>query len=285
MASPTATLLLSCADQPGLVAAVATFIYERSGNIVHADQHTDKEENIFVQRVEWELDGFSLPRHGIEAEFAPIADRFGMQWRLAFSDHTPKIGTLVSKQAHCLYDLVSRWRMGELHAEMAVVVSNHPDLEDAATSFGVPFHHVPVEGDSATEQETAIAALLDTHEVDVVVLARYMRILSPQFVDRYRGRLINIHHSFLPAFVGARPYHQAHERGVKVIGATAHYVTEELDAGPIIAQDVTGVSHRDSVADLIRKGRDLEKVVLARAVRLHVDNRLLIYGNRTVVFD
>ena len=285
MASPTATLLLSCADQPGLVAAVAAFIYERNGNIVHADQHTDQEEGVFLQRVEWELDGFATPSDHIAAEFAPIARRFGMHWRLAFSADVPRVGVMVSKQAHCFYDLASRWRMGELRGHIALAVSNHPDLEEAAASFGVPFHHIPVDRETKPEQEAAVAELLDNEGIDVVVLARYMQILTPSFVERYPGRLINIHHSFLPAFVGARPYHQAHERGVKVIGATAHYVTADLDAGPIIAQDVTEVSHRDSVADLIRKGRDLEKVVLARAVRLHLDNRLLIYGNRTVVFD
>ncbi len=285
MASPTATLLLSCRDQPGLVAAVAAFIYERDGNIVHADQHTDQEEGVFLQRVEWELEGFATDRDAIAADFAPIAERFGMEWRLAFSDSTPRLAVLVSKHGHCFYDLMSRWRMGELHAEIGLAISNHPDLAGAAAGFGIDFHHLPVDAATKRSQEQAIEALLEEHDVGLVVLARYMQVLSPDFVSRYRGRIINIHHSFLPAFVGARPYHQAHERGVKVIGATAHYVTSDLDAGPIIAQDVAQVSHRDSVADLIRKGRDLEKVVLARAVRLHVDNRLLTYGNRTVVFD
>jgi formyltetrahydrofolate deformylase len=281
----TATLLISCRDQKGLVAAVSDFLYRNDGNIIHADQHTDDEEGVFLQRVEWELDGFAVPRQGIADAFAPIADRFGMSWRLRYSDESPRLAVFVSKLAHCLYDLLARWRMGEYGAEIAMVVSNHDDNRSVAGDFGVPFHHLPVTAETKAKQEAQAAKLLDEAGIDLIVLARYMQVLSPDFAARYRQRIINIHHSFLPAFAGARPYHQAHERGVKIIGATAHYVTAELDQGPIIAQDVAQVSHRDAVEDLVRKGRDLEKLVLARAVDLHLRNRIVVYGNKTVVFD
>jgi formyltetrahydrofolate deformylase len=283
--SPTATLLLSCPDQQGLVAGVSAFLYEHHGNIIHADQHTDLEGGVFLQRVEWELDGFALERNEIAAAFTPLAERFGMEWTLRFSDNRPRVAVFASRQAHCLYDLLARWRMDELRCEIPLAVSNHEDLRPVAEAFGVHFHHVPVTADTKTSQEQAVHRLLQDHQIDVIVLARYMQILTEGFVANYPSRIINIHHSFLPAFAGARPYHQAHERGVKVIGATAHYVTAELDGGPIIAQDVAAVSHRDSVPDLVRIGRDLEKVVLARAVRLHLDHRVLVYGNRTVIFD
>jgi formyltetrahydrofolate deformylase len=281
----TATLLLSCRDQKGLVAAVASFIFDHGGNIIHADQHTDQQESYFLQRVEWQLDGFGLQREDIAAAFRPIADRFDMTWRLSFSDGRPRIAILVSKQAHCLYDLLARSRMGELRAEIPLIASNHPDLESIATEFGVDYHYLPVTSETKARQEASLLTLLDRESIEVVVLARYMQILSPAFVASYADRIINIHHSFLPAFAGAKPYHQAHERGVKIIGATAHYVTGELDSGPIIEQDVTRVSHRDTVADLARKGRDLETIVLARAVHRHLENRIVVYGNKTVVFD
>jgi formyltetrahydrofolate deformylase len=281
----TAVLLLSCPDQKGLVAAVSDFLYRNDGNIIHADQHTDQEEGVFLQRVEWELDGFSLPRDQIEEAFRPIAKRFGLTWSLSFSDATPRIAVFVSKLPHCLYDLLARWRMGEFRAEVPLVVSNHDDLASIAGDFGVEFRSFEVNDATKATVEAEMLALLDEHNIDVVVLARYMQVLSAKFVERYPHEIINIHHSFLPAFAGARPYHQAHERGVKVIGATAHYATAELDAGPIIAQDVAQTSHRDSVADLVRKGSDLEKVVLARAVDLHLRRRILVYGNKTVVFD
>jgi formyltetrahydrofolate deformylase len=283
--SPTATLLLSCPDQRGLVATVSNFLFEHNGNIIHADQHTDVEELVFLQRVEWELAGFDLSRDDIADAFAPIAQRFGMRWSLHFSDRKPRIAVFVSRHGHCLFDLLARWRLGELDADMALIISNHADFEPVARDFGVPYHHLPVLEDTKQAQEAKAVALLEDNDVELVVLARYMQILSSDVVDRYAGRIINIHHSFLPAFAGGRPYHQAHERGVKVIGATAHYVTAELDAGPIIEQDVTRVSHRDAVTDLVQKGRDLEKVVLARAVRLHLENRVIVYGNKTVVFD
>jgi formyltetrahydrofolate deformylase len=283
--SPTATLLVSCPDQRGLVAAVSNFIFELDGNIIHADQHTDLEEGTFLQRVEWELEGFGIERSAIADTFAPVAAGFGMDWSLRFSDDRSKVAIFVSKQAHCLYDLLARWRMDELQADIPLIVSNHADLEPVAREFGIEFRHLPLTQDTKAAQEAAARRLLVEHHIETVVLARYMQILSPDFVAAYPNNIINIHHSFLPAFAGARPYHQAHERGVKVIGATAHYVTIDLDGGPIIAQDVAGVSHRDSVTDLVRTGRDLEKVVLAKAVRLHLDNRVLVYGNRTVIFD
>ena len=281
----TATLLLSCPDQKGLVAAVAGFVFEHGGNIIHADQHTDQEEAHFLQRVEWQLDGFGLERDEIGPAVQPMADRFGMNWQLSFSDRRPPVAIFVSKQAHCLYDLLARCRMGELRARIPLVVSNHRDLESVAADFGVAFHYLPITPDRRLQQEAAAKALLAHHEVELVVLARYMQVLSPTFVEPYANRIINIHHSFLPAFAGARPYHQAHERGVKIIGATAHYVTGELDGGPIIEQDVTRVGHRDTVADLARKGRDLETIVLARAVHRHLENRIVVYGNKTVIFD
>ncbi|MDP2948537.1 MAG: formyltetrahydrofolate deformylase, partial [Chloroflexota bacterium] len=264
----TAVLLLSCQDQKGLVAAVADFIYRNNGNIVHADQHTDQEEGIFLQRVEWELADFAIPRDGIAEAFRPIAQRFGMTWSLHFSDYVPRIVIFVSKLEHCLYDLLARWRMGELRAEIPLVISNHPDLQPIAEGFGLEYHCFPITPETKAAQEKRILEELEEQRIDLVVLARYMQILGEELIGRYPNRIINIHHSFLPAFAGARPYHQAYERGVKIIGATAHYATPELDQGPIIEQDVVRVTHRDSVADLIRKGRDLERVVLARAVDL-----------------
>jgi len=284
-----AILLLSCPDQRGVVAAVAEFVARHGGNIVHAEQHTDVEsaaspERVFFQRVEFELDGFDLPRDEILPAFSPVVERFGLSCELRFSDLVSRVAILASRQPHCLYDLLTRWRTGELAIDVPLVISNHDDHAVVAERFDVPYRHLPVAPGGKARQEAAVQALLDEHAVDLVVLARYMQVLSPAFVDRWRNRVINIHHSFLPAFVGARPYHQAHERGVKLIGVTAHYATEDLDEGPIIEQDVARVSHRDSVEELVRRGRDLEMVVLARAVRAHVEHRVLVYGRKTVVF-
>jgi formyltetrahydrofolate deformylase len=281
----TATLLISCRDQKGLVAAVSDFLYRHNGNIIHADQHTDQEESVFLQRVEWELRDFALKRDEIADAFRPIAERFDMSWSVRFSDFVPRMAVFVSRLPHCMYDLLARWRLGELRAVIPLVVSNHEDHHGIAEGFGVEFHQFEITPESKSDQEARILDLLQAQRIDVIVLARYMQVLSAKFVSRYPQRIINIHHSFLPAFAGARPYHHAHERGVKIIGATAHYVTAELDQGPIIEQDVVRVSHRDSVDDLVRKGRDLEKVVLARAVDLHLRNRIVVYGNKTVVFD
>jgi formyltetrahydrofolate deformylase len=283
--SVRAVLLLSCADQKGLVATVADWIYRLGGNIVEADQHSDLEVGVFLQRVEWDLDGFRLGREEIGPAFRPIAERFGMRWDLRFTDHVPRMAILVSKLGHCLYDLLWRQKAGEFRAEVPLVVSNHPDLREASTSFGARFECVPVTPQAREVAEGRLATVLEEERVELVVLARYMQVLGPRLLERYPHRIINIHHSFLPAFVGARSYHQAYERGVKAIGATAHYVTSDLDQGPIIEQDVARISHRDSVEDLLRKGRDLEKVVLARAVDLHLRHGVLVYGNKTVVFD
>jgi formyltetrahydrofolate deformylase len=283
--SVTAVLLITCRDQRGLVAAVSDFLYRNNGNIVHADQHTDQEEGVFLQRVEWELDGFAIDRDAIAESFRPIAERFGMTWRIRFTDEVSRVALLASKLPHCLYDLLARWRLGEFAADVALVISNHDDVGPIVGEFDVPFHVLPVDGATRAEQEASMLALLERERIDLVVMARYMQILSNDVISRYPERIINIHHSFLPAFAGGRPYHQAHERGVKLIGATAHYATADLDQGPIIDQDVARVSHRDAVDDLVRKGRDLEKVVLARAVDLHLRNRVVVYGNKTVVFD
>ena len=278
-------LLVSCPDRAGIVAAVATFVADHGGNVVDLQQHTDHTDGAFFQRVELELDGVDLAREEIGPAFAPVAERFGMRWSLRFTDERARVAVLASKEAHCLHDLLNRWRTGELAVEVPVIVSNHPDHAAVAEWYGVPYaHHPIVDGDKAA-QEAAVAATLAEHGVDLIVLARYMQVLSPDLCAAWPERIINIHHSFLPAFQGARPYHQAHDRGVKVIGVTAHYATAELDDGPIIDQDVLRVSHRDDVDDLRRKGRDLEVQVLARAVRAHVGHRVLVYGRRTVVFD
>jgi formyltetrahydrofolate deformylase len=281
---PTATLLLSCPDRAGIVASVANFVYRHGGNIIHADQHTDAMEGIFFQRVEFSLTGLTLSRDELPAAFDEIAVQFGMDAQVRFSDERPRLALMVSREPHCMYDLLARWRSGELAADIPLVISNHQDHVDAAVHFGVAYHHLPVTVETKAEQERSVQALLREHDVDLVVLARYMQILSPALVAEHRHRIINIHHSFLPAFVGSRPYHQAHQRGVKIVGVTAHYVTAQLDQGPIIDQDIVRVNHRDDVQDLVRKGRDLEKVVLARAVLAHVQSRVLVYGNKTVVF-
>jgi formyltetrahydrofolate deformylase len=285
LASPTAVLLLTCPDARGIVAATADFIARHDGNITHAEQHTDAVESVFFQRVEFELAGFALDRTEILAAFSSVAHRFGMRVVLRFSDVRARTVLLASRQPHCLHDLLSRWHAGELPTDVVGVISNHPDHDSFCRGVGVPYHHVPTPpaGDRAV-QAGALLARLDDLGADLVVLARYMQILPSTVVEPYRNRMINIHHSFLPAFVGANPYRQAHDRGVKLIGATAHYVTEVLDDGPIIEQDVQRVSHRDDVAALTRKGRDLETLVLARAVRAHLEHRVLVYGRKTVVF-
>ena len=283
--APTARLLLSCPDQRGLVARVADFVWKIGGDIVHADQHTDEQAEVFFQRVEFRIDGIDLDRSQLKDRLSTLASGMQMEWRLRFSDESRRVAILVSRQGHCLYDLLARWSAGELPCEMVAVVSNWPDHASAAQHFDLPFFELPTDSDDRDQQEVDLLEILAGHRVDLVVLARYMRILGPRIIEPYRNRIINIHHSFLPAFAGGRPYAQAHDRGVKLIGATAHYATEDLDEGPIIEQDVTRVSHRDSVADLTRKGRDLETGVLARAVRAHLTDRILLYGNKTVVFD
>lgn len=284
MKNPKATLLISCPDQRGLVAKFANFIYSNGGNIIHADQHTDFGAGLFLTRIEWQLDGFNLPRDLISPAFNSIGQPLGAKWELHFSDTVPRIAIWVSRQDHCLFDLIWRQRAQEFTAEIPLIISNHPDLKVVAEQFGIDFQYIPITKDNKQEQEAKQLELLQQYKIDLVVLAKYMQIVSADFISQF-PQIINIHHSFLPAFIGANPYHRAFERGVKIIGATAHYATADLDAGPIIEQDVVRVSHRDEVEDLVRKGKDLERVVLARAVRSHLQNRVLVYGNRTVVFE
>ncbi|MFZ6003604.1 MAG: formyltetrahydrofolate deformylase [Actinomycetota bacterium] len=281
----TGILLVACPDRPGIVAAVASFVAAHGGNVIDLQQHTDHTDSAFFQRVEFELDHFDLERAQIVDAFAPVAEQYSMRWSLRFSDERQRLAVLASKEPHCLQDVLNRWHTGELPVDVVAVVSNHPHHEDLAAWFGVAHHHLPILDGAKADQEAAVRAVLREHEVDLVVLARYMQVLSPEFCAEWPDRIINIHHSFLPAFQGARPYHQAHERGVKLVGVTAHYATPELDDGPIIDQDVIRVTHRDDVDDLRRKGRDLEVTVLARALRAHVSHRVLVYGRRTVVFD
>lgn len=284
MTSPTATLLISCPDRPGLVAKIANFIYANGGNIIHADQHTDLTTGLFLTRIEWQLEGFNLPRDVINPAFSAIAKPIEARWQLHFSDSIPRIAIWVTKQNHCLLDLLWRQKAGELPAQIPLIISNHANLEYIAKQFEIDFYHIPITKETKQEQEAKQLELLQEYQIDLVVLAKYMQVLTADFVAKFPN-IINIHHSFLPAFAGANPYQRAYERGVKIIGATGHYVTKDLDEGPIIKQEVTHISHRDTVADLIRKGKDLERLVLAHAVRLHLQNRVLVYGNRTVVFS
>jgi len=282
---PTAVLFVCCPDQRGLVARIADFVFQHNGNIIDSDHHTDAETGLFLMRVEWDLEGMRIGREQIAGAFEPLANSLNMRWEIHFSDRPQRIVIFVSKYSHCLYDLLLRCDASELRGRVALVISNHDDLRPVAERFGVPYHFVPVAPENRQQAEAQEVELLVANRIDTIVLARYMQILSSDFTAHYPNRIINIHHSFLPAFIGSRPYHQAHERGVKLIGATSHYVTEHLDDGPIIEQEVTRVSHRDTVDDLVRKGRDLERIVLARAVRLHLEHRVLAYGKKTVVFD
>jgi formyltetrahydrofolate deformylase len=284
----SAVLLIDCPDQKGLVARVSSLLYERGANILHADQHQDHDLGLFFMRVEWGLaDGSpSAPPFDLEsfrAAFAPLAAELGMRWNLTSSARLPRVALFCSQYLHCMADLLHRWRTGELLCDIPLIVSNHRDVERLAAFYAIPFEHIQMTPDRRAE--TRQLDLLASHQVDLVVLARYMQILSPSFVARYPAAIINVHHSFLPAFTGAKPYHAAHARGVKLIGATSHYVTDILDDGPIIEQDVARISHRDQVEDLVARGRDLERIVLSRAVRWHLDRRILCYGNKTVVFD
>jgi formyltetrahydrofolate deformylase len=280
----TATLLVCCPDRKGLVAALAQLLYGHGANILDADQHTDPVAGQFFQRIKFDLSDLRTDRTSLETAISEVAARFSMNWRIADGHHHSRTALFVSKYDHCLYDLLLRQRAGELSTEIPIIISNHADLEPVAKQFGIPFHHLPISKATKRAQENKALELLEAENVDLVVLARYMQILTDDFLKSYGGQVINIHHSFLPAFMGSKPYRQAFERGVKLIGATAHYATADLDEGPIIEQDVVRCSHRDSVQDLVRKGRDLEKMVLARAVRWHLDDRILVYDNKTVVF-
>ncbi|MCP3902033.1 MAG: formyltetrahydrofolate deformylase [Planctomycetes bacterium] len=284
-APPTARLLIACPDARGIVATVAGFVAEHRGNLLESEQHTDTEHGEFFMRAEFEVAGCDLTRGNFADVWGPVAERLGMNWRVYWSEDVKRVAIMVSKAAHCLHDLIWRWEAGELNVEIAAVISNHDTLRRAAEHAGLPFHHCPIEPGRKTLQEQQVRAILNDARCDFVVLARYMQILSPEFLAGYEQRVINIHHSFLPAFAGGDPYRQAYDRGVKIIGATSHYVTEVLDAGPIIAQEVVDVSHRHTVADLRRKGRDLERMVLARAVRAHVEDRILASNGKTVVFS
>jgi formyltetrahydrofolate deformylase len=279
-----ARLLISCPDRPGVVAAVTQLLFEQGANVVDSDQHTEPDDLRFFMRLEFDLPGLQERLPALERTFQPVAERFGMQWRLAPAARVKRMAVFVSKQDHCLQELLWLWKKGELAAHIPLVVSNHPDAREVVAPFGVPLHHIPITPDTKAQAEASALELMRTHQVDLIVLARYMQILSPDFIAGFGRPIINIHHSFLPAFVGANPYAQAHARGVKLIGATAHYVTPELDAGPIIDQDVHRVGHRDAVADLVRIGRRVERTVLARAVDWHLEDRVLLHGNKTVVF-
>lgn len=281
----TATLLITCPDAKGIVAAIADFLYQHNANILHADQHQDAENNLFLMRVEWDVANFNLAETAFEQAFQPVASKFNMQWQLKLSQHKTRVAIMVSQYDHCLADLLHRHKSGELACEIPLIISNHRDTEALVKFYGIDFHYIEVNKDNKPAAEAAQFKLFEDYNIDLIVLARYMQILSPDFVARYPQKIINIHHSFLPAFIGARPYHRAFERGVKLIGATGHYVTEVLDEGPIIEQDIDRISHRDQVEDLIQKGRDLERIVLSKAVRWHIENRILLYANKTVIFD
>jgi formyltetrahydrofolate deformylase len=280
-----AILLISCPDTKGIVAKITTFIYQNNGNIEHADQHIDSQTNTFFMRIEWSLKDFKIEKNFIAHQFKPLAEEFKMNWVLYFSSEISRVAVFVSKYLHCLYDLLYRYKSGQFRCQIPLIVSNYPQAKEAAQEFGINFVEFPITKENKIEQEKRQLELLKKERIDLIILARYTQILTKQFVDEFPNRIINIHHSFLPAFVGSSPYKQAYRRGVKIIGATSHYVTEKLDAGPIIEQDTVRVSHRDSLQDLKDKGEDLERVVLSRAVKWHLERKILVYNNKTVIFD
>jgi formyltetrahydrofolate deformylase len=281
-----AILLMHCPDSQGIVAKVTEFLDNNNGNIVELAQHVDREEGVFYMRITWELDKFLIPEEKIGDFFGTqIAVKYNMNWNIYFSDYKHRMALFVSKMSHCLYDIIARYKANEWNVEIPLIISNHEDLKPVADAFNIPFYYFPINGENKLEQEKKVHELLKKNDIHLIVLARYMQILSDNFIKKYPNKVINIHHSFLPAFPGAKPYHSAYKRGVKIIGATSHYVTAELDEGPIIDQDVTRVSHEDSIENLVQKGKDLEKIVLSRAINFHLQHRLLVYNNRTVVFD
>ncbi|MEF9923172.1 MAG: formyltetrahydrofolate deformylase [Muribaculaceae bacterium] len=281
-----AVLLMHCPDQPGIIAVITEFINTNGGNILYLDQYVDRVNAIFYMRVEWDLDKFMIPKEKISEYFNTLyAQRYEMEYKLSFTDTPQRMAIFVSKMSHCLYDILARYIAGDWDVEIPIIISNHPDLQDVSRQFNIPFEVISIDKDNKAEQEAKEFELLDKYNVDFIVLARYMQVLSEDFITRYPKKIINIHHSFLPAFVGAKPYHAAFERGVKLIGATSHYVTTELDAGPIIEQDIVRITHKDTIADLVHKGRDLEKIVLSRAVEKHIQRKVLAYKNKTVVFN
>ena len=282
----TAKLLLHCPDKPGILAEVTDFITVNKGNIIYLDQYVDHVENIFFMRIEWELKAFLVPQEKIEDYFRTLyGQKYEMDFRLYFSDVKPRMAIFVSKMSHCLFDMLARYTAGEWNVEIPLIISNHPDLQHVAERFGIPFYLFPITKETKEEQERKEMELLAKHKITFIVLARYMQVISEQMINAYPNKIINIHHSFLPAFVGAKPYHAAFQRGVKIIGATSHYVTTELDAGPIIEQDVVRITHKDSIEDLVNKGKDLEKIVLSRAVQKHIERKILAYKNKTVIFS
>ena len=282
----TAKLLLHCPDKPGILAEVTDFITVNKGNIIYLDQYVDHVENIFFMRIEWELKDFLVPQEKIEDYFRTLyGQKYEMDFRLYFSDVKPRMAIFVSKLSHCLFDMLARYTAGEWNVEIPLIISNHPDLQHVAERFGIPFYLFPITKETKEEQERKEMELLAKHKITFIVLARYMQVISEQMINAYPNKIINIHHSFLPAFVGAKPYHAAFQRGVKIIGATSHYVTTELDAGPIIEQDVVRITHKDAIEDLVNKGEDLEKIVLSRAVQKHIERKVLAYKNKTVIFS
>lgn len=282
----TAKLLLHCPDKPGILAEVTDFITVNKGNIIYLDQYVDHVENIFFMRIEWELKDFLVPQEKIEDYFRTLyGQKYEMDFRLYFSDVKPRMAIFVSKMSHCLFDMLARYTAGEWNVEIPLIISNHSDLQHVAERFGIPFYLFPITKETKEEQERKEMELLAKHNITFIVLARYMQVISEQMINAYPNKIINIHHSFLPAFVGAKPYHAAFQRGVKIIGATSHYVTTELDAGPIIEQDVVRITHKDSIEDLVNKGKDLEKIVLSRAVQKHIERKILAYKNKTVIFS
>ena len=282
----TAKLLLHCPDKPGILAEVTDFITVNKGNIIYLDQYVDHVENIFFMRIEWELKDFLVPQEKIEDYFRTLyGQKYEMDFRLYFSDVKPRMAIFVSKLSHCLFDMLARYTAGEWNVEIPLIISNHPDLQLVAEGFGIPFYLFPITKETKEEQERKEMELLAKHKITFIVLARYMQVISEQMINAYPNKIINIHHSFLPAFVGAKPYHAAFQRGVKIIGATSHYVTTELDAGPIIEQDVVRITHKDAIEDLVNKGKDLEKIVLSRAVQKHIERKVLAYKNKTVIFS
>ena len=281
----TATLLLSCPDRKGLVARISNFLFERGGNILDLDEHVDSRERHFSLRVAWDMAGFTVGPDDLHKAFLPLAEEFGAEWSIRLNRNKRRLAIFVSKHDHCLQEILWRSELGEYDAEVALIISNHPDLAPLAERYRIPFHSFPITSANRDAQEKSEMALLHQERIDAIILARYMQILSQEFVRQYPNRILSIHHSFLPAFAGGNPYKQAYDRGVKIVGPTSHYVTEVLDEGPIIEQDIIRISHRDSLQDLIRKGRDLERLVLARAVRLHLEDRVLVHGGKTIVFD
>jgi formyltetrahydrofolate deformylase len=281
----TAILLLSCKDRTGLISRISHFVFERNGNILDLDEHVDVDDKYFFIRIAWDMRDFSVPESEVAEAFAPLAKEFSATWRISFAGKNLRVAIFVSKLDHCLQELLWRQRLGEFNIDIPVIISNHQDLEPLAQRYGIAYHVFPITKENKQEQEEKEFSLLNKNRINTIVLARYMQILTPRFVDRYPNQIINIHHSFLPAFVGSDPYRQAYDRGVKIIGATSHYVTNELDEGPIIEQDIIRISHKDTVSDLMRKGRDLERLILARALYYHSEHRILVHGKKTIVFD